>query len=193
MNKFENLKIGFAITGSFCTLSRAFEQMKILKDLGANIQPILSFNSMSLDTRFGKAEDHINLIEEICGKKIIKTISEAEPIGPKGLTDIMLVAPCTGNTLAKLAYSITDSAVTMAVKSHLRNSLPVVINVSTNDALAGSMKNIGYLMNTKNYYFVPFHQDDSFKKPTSLISDFNLIPQTIISALDGKQIQPVLL
>ncbi len=193
MNKISGLKVGFVITGSFCTFSRALEQMQVLKDLGAEIIPVMSERSSSIDTRFGTANEHIEKIKQISGKDIIFTIDAAEPIGPKNYTDILLVAPCTGNTLAKLAYSITDSAATMAVKSHLRNSRPVVINLATNDALAGSLKNIGFLMNTRNYYFVPFSQDDSTKKPTSLISDFKLIPETLLSALNGKQLQPVIL
>ena len=192
MNEFNGLKVGFVITGSFCTFSKALEQMQVLKNLGAEIVPIMSERSSSIDTRFGKASEHIEKIKQITGKDIIFTIDAAEPIGPKNYTDILLVAPCTGNTLAKLAYSITDSAATMAVKSHLRNSRPVVINLATNDALAGSFKNIGYLMNTRNYYFVPFSQDDSIKKPTSLISDFTLIPEALLSALKGKQLQPVI-
>ncbi|MBP1566460.1 MAG: dipicolinate synthase subunit B [Oscillospiraceae bacterium] len=193
MNDIKGLKIGFAMTGSFCTFDKAFEQMKVLYDMGAEIIPIMSQNSSSFNTRFGNADDHIQKAEKICGKKAILTINDAEPLGPKNLTDVMVVAPCTGNTIARLAYSITDTAVTMAVKSHLRNFRPVIINISTNDALAGSLKNIGYLMNTKNYYFVPFKQDDCIKKPTSLISDFSLIPDTIIHALSGKQLQPVIL
>lgn len=192
MNDIKGLKIGFAMTGSFCTFDKAFEQMQLLSEMGAEITPIISANSSSMDTRFGSADEHIAKAEKICNKKAILTIKDAEPIGPKNLTDIMIVAPCTGNTLAKLAYSITDTPITMAVKSHLRNFRPVIINISTNDALAGSLKNIGYLMNMKNYYFVPFRQDDSVKKPTSLISDFTLIPQTIINALNGSQIQPVI-
>jgi len=193
MNKFNGLKVGFVITGSFCTFSKALEQMQVLKDLGAEIVPVMSERSSSIDTRFGKASEHIEKIKQISGKDIIFTIDAAEPIGPKNYTDILLVAPCTGNTLAKLAYSITDSSATMAVKSHLRNSRPVVINLATNDALSGSFKNIGYLMNTRNYYFVPFSQDDSTKKPTSLISDFTLIPEALLSALKGKQLQPVVM
>lgn len=193
MNKFSGLKVGFVITGSFCTFSKALEQMQVLKDLGAEIVPVMSERSSSIDTRFGKASEHIEKIKQISGKDIIFTIDAAEPIGPKNYTDILLVAPCTGNTLAKLAYSITDSSATMAVKSHLRNSRPVVINLATNDALSGSFKNIGYLMNTRNYYFVPFSQDDSTKKPTSLISDFTLIPEALLSALKGKQLQPVVM
>lgn len=191
MNNFDGLKIGFAVTGSFCTFSRAFEQMKILREMNAEIIPVLSFSGSSTDTRFGTAADNIEKITEICGRRPVMTIEDAEPIGPKKMTDVMLVAPCTGNTLAKLAGSITDSPVTMAVKSHLRNSKPVILNISTNDALAGSLKNIGMLMNMKNYYFVPFSQDDSRKKPSSLVADFTLIPDTISSAINGVQIQPV--
>lgn len=192
MNKLEGLRIGFALTGSFCTFSKAFEQMKFLKKSGAVLIPILSYNSCITDTRFGKAAEHIDMVTNICGIKPITDITAAEPLGPKNMTDVLVVAPCTGNTLAKLAYSITDSPVTMAVKSHLRNMRPVIINVSTNDALAGSLKNIGFLMNTKNYYFVPFSQDDSTKKPSSLVGDFSKIPETILAAMEGKQIQPVL-
>lgn len=193
MNDIKDLKIGFAITGSFCTFDKALEQIKILIDMGADVVPIMSLNSSSIDTRFGLAPDYLKKVETLCAKKAILTLNDAEPVGPKKLTDIMVIAPCTGNTLAKLAYSITDTPVTMAVKSHLRNSRPVVINISTNDALAGSLKNIGHLMNMKNYYFVPFSQDDPNKKPTSLISDFSLIPQTISAALYGKQLQPVVM
>ncbi len=192
MKKMNDLKIGFVITGSFCTFEKAFSQMRILKESGAQIIPIMSYSSSTTDTRFGSALEHISTIENICEKKVIRTLEDAEPIGPKNMTDIMLVAPCTGNTLAKLAYSITDTPAVMAVKSHLRNKRPVVINLSTNDALAGSFKNIGYLMNTKYYYFVPFSQDNPQLKPTSLISDFTMIPDTILHALENTQIQPIL-
>jgi len=151
----------------------------------------MSFNAYSTDTRFGKADDFIMKIEDICHNKIIHDIKGAEPIGPKGLTDIMLVAPCTGNTLAKLANSIVDTPVTMAVKSHLRNGNPTVIAVSTNDALGGSAKNIGALMNMKNYYFVPMKQDNPFEKPTSIVADFDSIPKTLEGALNHRQLQPV--
>lgn len=191
MNKLDGLKIGYAVTGSFCTFKRTFEQMKILREMKAEVIPVLSFSGSSTDTRFGTARENIEVITQICGRKPIMTIEDAEPVGPAKMTDIMIVAPCTGNTLAKLAGSITDSPVTMAVKSHLRNSRPVVLNISTNDALAGSLKNIGMLMNMKNYYFVPFSQDDIRKKPNSLVADFSLIPDTLISALEGVQIQPV--
>lgn len=192
MKKINSLKIGFVITGSFCTFEKTISQMRILKESGAQIIPVMSYSSSTTDTRFGSALEHISIIENICENKVIRTLEDAEPIGPKNMTDIMLVAPCTGNTLAKLAYSITDTPAVMAVKSHLRNKRPVVINLATNDALAGSLKNIGYLMNTKNYYFVPFSQDDPQLKPSSLISDFSLIPETIECALDNIQIQPVL-
>ncbi|MEG0615262.1 MAG: dipicolinate synthase subunit B, partial [Oscillospiraceae bacterium] len=148
-------KIGFAVCGSFCTFKKAFEQAKILVDLGAILTPIMSTNAYFTDTRFGTATENNALFEEICGKKIISTITDAEPIGPKKMFDLLVVAPCTGNTLAKLSLGIIDTPVTMAVKSHLRNSSPVVIAVSTNDALTNSAKNIGMLENYKNYYFVP--------------------------------------
>ncbi len=166
--------------------------MEECKSLGYDIIPIMSQNAYTTDTRFGKAEDFISRIEEICEKKIIYQIKDAEPIGPTNMTDIMLVAPCTGNTLAKLSNSIVDTGVTMAVKSHLRNNKPVVIAVSTNDALSGSGKNIGTLLNMRNFYFVPMCQDDYFKKPTSVVADFSLIPKTLENALNGVQIQPIL-
>ena len=179
--------------GSFCTLKRAVEEIKVLKEKDFDIYPIMSPITYSTDTRFGKASDFISEVEEICGKKIISTVKEAEPIGPKGLLDVLVISPCTGNTLGKIANGITDSSVSMAAKAHLRNGRPLVLTIATNDALSASAKNIGSLMNTKNVYFVPFGQDDAFKKPTSLISDFSLIYDTVISALDGKQLQPILL
>ena len=188
-----NLKVGYAMCGSFCTLKRAVEEMKVLKEKDFDIYPIMSPITYSTDTRFGKASDFISEVEEICGKKIISTVKEAEPIGPKGLLDVLVISPCTGNTLGKIANGITDSSVSMAAKAHLRNGRPLVLTIATNDALSASAKNIGSLMNTKNVYFVPFGQDDAFKKPTSLISDFSLIYDTVISALDGKQLQPILL
>lgn len=188
-----NLKVGYAMCGSFCTLKRAVEEIKVLKEKDFDIYPIMSPITYSTDTRFGKASDFISEVEEICGKKIISTVKEAEPIGPKGLLDVLVISPCTGNTLGKIANGITDSSVSMAAKAHLRNGRPLVLTIATNDALSASAKNIGSLMNTKNVYFVPFGQDDAFKKPTSLISDFSLIYDTVISALDGKQLQPILL
>lgn len=188
-----NLKVGYAMCGSFCTLKRAVEEIKVLKEKDFDIYPIMSPITYSTDTRFGKAADFISEVEEICGKKIISTVKEAEPIGPKGLLDVLVISPCTGNTLGKIANGITDSSVSMAAKAHLRNGRPLVLTIATNDALSASAKNIGALMNTKNVFFVPFGQDDAFKKPTSLISDFSLIYYTVISALDGKQLQPILL
>lgn len=186
-------KIGFVLTGSFCTFSKTIPKMKELIEKGAEVIPIMSFNSYNLDTKFGKAQDFINEIEEITGKKIIHTIQEAEPIGPKRLTDIMVVAPCSGNTMAKLACDIIDTPATMAVKSHLRNNLPVVIAPSTNNGLSGNAKNIGILLNRKHYYFVPFRQDNPITKPRSVVFDSEYIIKTTKLALEGQQISPILL
>ena len=186
-------KIGFVLTGSFCAFSKTIPKMKELIEKGAEVIPIMSFNSYNLDTKFGKAQDFINEIEEITGKKIIHTIQEAEPIGPKRLTDIMVVAPCSGNTMAKLACDIIDTPATMAVKSHLRNNLPVVIAPSTNNGLSGNAKNIGILLNRKHYYFVPFRQDNPITKPRSIVFDSEYIVKTIESALEDEQIEPILL
>ena len=186
-------KIGFVLTGSFCTFSKTIEKMKQLKKLEADIIPIMSFNSYKLDTKFGKAKDFIKQIEELSGNEIIHTIEAAEPIGPKHLTDIMIVAPASGNTMAKLASDIIDTPAVMAVKSHLRNNLPVVIAPSTNNGLGASAINIGKLLNRKNYYFVPFKQDNPITKPRSLVFDPEYIIRTIECALDGEQIQPILL
>lgn len=188
----EPLRLGFALTGSFCTFSKALASMEKCRELGYEILPILSPAAYSTDTRFGEAAAWIEKIEALCGRKIIADIPGAEPIGPKNMTDILLVAPCTGNTLAKLANGITDTAVTMAVKSHLRGGKPVVLAVSTNDALSGSAANLGTLLNRRHYYFVPFQQDDPIKKPTSLVADFSQIPQTLDAALKGQQLQPLL-
>ncbi|MCL2633380.1 MAG: dipicolinate synthase subunit B [Oscillospiraceae bacterium] len=185
-------KIAYALTGSFCTFEQTLEQMEVLVAKGAQVIPIMSETAYSTDTRFGNAREFHERIKRICYCEIIHTIVGAEPIGPKKMADVLIVAPCTGNTLAKLANSITDTCVTMAVKSHIRNSRPVILCVSTNDALAGSAKNIGKLMSTKHYYFVPMRQDDYAEKPTSLVADFSLIPETIIHALNNKQLQPVL-
>ncbi len=187
----DKIKIGFAMCGSFCTFKAVIEQMETLVNLGYDVTPIMSFNAYSLDTRFGKASEFIDKIEGICGKKIINSIVDSEPIGPKKMFDILLVAPCTGNTLAKLANSIVDTPVCMAVKSHLRNKRPVVIAISTNDALSGCAKNIGMLMNLRSYYFVPFRQDNCIQKPTSLVAQFDKIPQTIEYALNETQLQPM--
>ena len=184
-------RIGFAMCGSFCTFSEVLPQIKTLASLGADITPIMSEMVYSTSTRFGTAEYFINEVKAITGKDIIHTVAEAEPIGPKELLDILIVAPCTGNTLGKLALGITDTSVTMATKAHLRNERPVVIAVSTNDALGANFKNIGMLMNMKNTYFVPFGQDNHKSKPNSLIAKMELLPETIEMALNGKQIQPV--
>jgi dipicolinate synthase subunit B len=186
-------KIGFVLTGSFCTFSKVLPKMKELIDKGAEIIPIMSFNSYNMDTKFGKAEEFISKIEELTGKKIIHTIQDAESIGYKNLTDVMIIAPCSGNTMAKLAIDIIDTPATMAVKSHLRNSNPLVIALSTNNALSDNAINIGKLLNRKNYYFVPFRQDNPITKPKSVAFDPEYIIKTIEYALDGKQISPILL
>lgn len=188
-----NKKVGIVMTGSFCTFSKVIEQIKVLVKMGADVIPIMSFNSYNLDTKFGKAEEIINEIEYITNKKILNTIQGVEPIGPKKMTDIMLVAPCSGNTLAKLANGITDTPAVMAVKSHLRNGNSVVIAVSTNDGLSGSAENIGKLLNRANYFFVPIRQDNPITKPRSLVFDDKYIVKTLERALDREQIQPILL
>ena len=193
ISSLSGIKIGYALCGSFCTFSRSIEQLKRLKEMGTDITAIMSFNASSIDTRFGTAEAFRKQIEEITGKPIILTIEGAEPIGPKKMFDVLVICPCTGNTMAKLANSIIDTPVTMAAKSHIRNGRPIVIAAATNDGLAGSAKNIGALMNYKEYYFVPLGQDDSEKKPRSLVSDFNELGDTIIAALNGKQFQPLIL
>ena len=189
----EHKKIGFVLTGSFCTFSKTIPKIKELVKMGAEVIPIMSYNAYNLDTKFGKAEDFINEIEEITGKKIIHTIQEAEPIGPKKMTDIMIIAPCSGNTIAKLANGVTDTPVVMAAKSHLRNQKPLVIAISTNDALSGSAENIGKLLNRKHYYFVPFRQDNPITKPNSLVFDSKSIVETLEKALELEQIQPIIL
>ncbi len=186
------IRLGFAICGSFCTFKRVIPVIERLVGDGFDVYPIMSFTAYNTDTRFGAAEDFIAQIESITGKKIIHSIRDAEPIGPKKMLDIIVVAPCTGNTLAKLSLGIADTPVTLAVKAHLRNNRPVVIAVSTNDALSGNAKSIGALMNMKNISFVPFVQDDSEEKPSSLVAVMEKIPETVVSALSGKQIQPLL-
>lgn len=186
------MNVGFAICGSFCTFSKAFPIMELLTRDYA-VTPIFSDAAYSIDTRFGMAKEHITLAEEICGKAAIHTIAGAEPIGPGKLFDILVIAPCTGNTLAKLAHGIADGPVTMATKSHLRNGRPVLIAVSTNDALNTAAENIGKLMGRRHYYFVPFRQDDPIQKPTSMVADFSEIPRALEAALNGVQLQPVIL
>jgi len=187
----EEIRLGFAMCGSFCTYDRVLRVLRTLTE-EYNVTPILSANSASTDTRFGTAEAYIKQITEITGRVPITTIRDAEPIGPKKLLDALVIAPCTGNTLAKLALGITDTSVTMAAKAHLRNDRPLVIAVSTNDALSGSARNIGDLLNRKNIYFVPMRQDDPQKKPRSVVAEMELIPETIREALAGRQIQPII-
>ena len=186
------MTVGFAMCGSFCTYSQVFPVMEDLAE-HYDVVPIFSEVSYTTDSRFGRAEDHIAKASAICGREPIHTIAQAEPIGPKKLLDALVIAPCTGNTLAKLAHSIADGPVTMAAKSHLRNGRPILIAVSTNDALAGAAENIGMLLGRKHYYFVPFGQDDPRKKPTSMVAEFEKIPPALKEALEGRQIQPVLI
>lgn len=185
-------KIGFAMCGSFCTLKKAISALESVKESGADIIPIMSEITYGTDTRFGKAIDLRDKITSLTGKQIIHTISEAEPIGPKKLLDALIILPCTGNTLAKLAYGIADTSVTMATKSHLRNNRPVIIAVSTNDGLGAAAQNIGKLLARKNIYFIPFNQDAPFDKATSLVADFNMTVPTVKAALEGRQFQPIL-
>lgn len=188
----QDVRIGFAVTGSFCTFARAFEQMRLLAQKGYQLVPIMSENAYATDTRFGRASDWVHQAEEICGRSVIHTIAQAEPIGPKRLLDLLLIAPCTGNTLGKLACGIYDTAPTLAVKSHRRNDRPVLIAVSTNDALSGSGAAIGLLMNRKGFYLVPFEQDDFRSKPTSCVADFTKILPAAEAAMEGRQLQPVI-
>lgn len=186
------MTVGFSLCGSFCTYSEIFPVMEEVAKQHQVI-PIFSFSSATIDSRFGAAQEHLRRAEEICGTQVLCNIEAVEPIGPKKLLDALIIAPCTGNTLAKLAHSIADTPVTMAAKSHLRNGRPVIVAISTNDALAGAAENIGKLLARKHYYFVPFGQDDAAMKPTSIVADFNKIPQTLELALAGQQIQPILL
>ena len=187
------MTIGFAICGSFCTFKTIFEEIKKLKNMGYDIVPIMSENSYNLDTRFGDAAHWRELFRDITGKTIIHTIPQAEPIGPKKLLDALVIAPCTGNTLAKLSSGVTDTCVTLAAKAHLRNGRPLLIAPSTNDALSNAGKNIGSLLNYKNIYFVPFGQDDPIKKEKSIISDYTKLYDTLSEALVGKQIAPLII
>lgn len=185
-------KIGIAFTGSFCTYEKVFEELEKLVKEGAIVQTIFSNASQTIDSRFGKAEDFIKKAENLTGIKPMLTIPQAEPIGPKSLLDILVLFPCTGNTIAKLANGITDTPVLMAAKAHLRNNKPLLISISTNDALGMNMKNIGLLLNTKNIYFIPFGQDDPVKKPNSMIAHTSLLIPSIESALLGTQYQPII-
>lgn len=184
--------IGLAITGSFCTFGKIEQEIAQLKETGAVLHPIFSHNVQSTKSRFGDTGEFIERISALTGTEPILTIEDAEPIGPNACLDILLIAPCTGNTLAKLTAGITDTPVLMAAKAHLRNAKPLVISVSTNDAMGMNFKNIGELYNTKNIFFVPFGQDSPAKKPTSLIAHTELIQETLKEALKGRQIQPVI-
>ncbi|HWT27566.1 MAG TPA: dipicolinate synthase subunit B [Mobilitalea sp.] len=189
----EGKNVGFALTGSYCTFDKVFPEIERLVQAKANIYPIFSERSQSTDTRFGKASSFLLKAESITGREPITTIVDAEKFGPSNILDILIIAPCSGNTLAKLAYGITDSPVLMAAKGHLRNCKPVVIAVSTNDALTANLKNIGTLMNTKNIFFVPFGQDNFKAKPYSMVAQFDLVIPTLEEALEGKQLQPIIL
>ena len=186
------IQLGFAITGSFCTFQKILEVLKKMAEQNYHIVPIFSQHSSQMDTRFQPADAFVKSVQEITGHPGIFTIPEAEPIGPKGYLDALVIAPCTGNTLAKLNSGITDSPVLMAAKAHLRNEKPLIISISTNDALGMNFKNLGSLMNTKNIYFVPFGQDNYEKKTNSMIAHVDLIPETIEAALAGRQLQPVI-
>lgn len=188
----KGIKIGFAMTGSFCTFERCFRQAERLRGMGAEIIPIMSENAAKFSTRFGTHVENLEKMRAISGRDVITNIADAEPIGPHSMTDIMVVAPCTSNTAAKLANGITDTSVTMAVKSHLRSGKPVVLAIASNDSLLGSAKNIGELFNRKNYYFVPMLQDDIKLKPASLVAEFEMIPQTVTAAFEGVQLRPII-
>ena len=187
-----NPRIGFALCGSFCTFERVIGVLEGMTVAGMDVYPIMSEVSAATDTRFGRAEDFEERLVRACGRPVIKTIHDAEPIGPKKLLDVLVIAPCTGNTLGKLASGIADSAVTLAAKAHLRNERPVVIAVSSNDALATNAANIGALLNRRGYYFVPMTQDDPVKKPRSIVARMELIPETVAEALEGRQIEPII-
>ncbi len=191
--KNEQLRVGFACCGSFCTMAKAMEALEAVAARYAQVVPIVSETVAATDTRFGNAHDFMREMERICDRRVIATVKDAEPIGPKKLLDVLVICPCTGNTLAKLAHGVTDTAVTMAAKAHLRNGGPLVLAVATNDGLAGTAPDLGALLGRKNVYFVPFGQDDCRGKPTSLVADFALVPEAVEAALRGEQVQPVLL
>lgn len=188
-----NKNIGIALTGSYCTFDKVFPQIEILKKANANVYTIFSYQSQNTDTRFGKAADFLKLAKEITGTDPIVTITEAERLGPSNILDAIVIAPCTGNTLAKMANAITDTPVLMATKGLLRNNKPVILAISTNDALSNNLKNIGLLINSKNIYFVPFGQDNFKGKPHSMVAHFDLIQSAIENALDGRQLQPIIM
>ena len=186
-------RVGFAVSGSFCTHEQALKALQQLTAVYETVIPIVSETSAFTDTRFGTSEDLLERLEDLTGQEVLCDIPSVEPIGPKKLLDVLVIAPATGNTMAKLAGGIADTAVTMAAKSHLRNGRPVVLAVSSNDGLAAGARNIGELLMRKNYYFVPFGQDNAAAKPCSLVADFGKIPETVDAALRGEQLQPLLL
>lgn len=192
MTDLSGIRLGFALCGSFCNAARAMAAAKACADAGAALVPVVSEHFAGLQTRFGAPEDFLATLRKLSGGQLIASIAEAEPIGPKNLTDVLAVCPCTGNMLAKLAAGITDGTVPMAVKSHLRGGKPVVLCIATNDGLSASARNIGDLLNRRHYYFVPFGQDDPEKKPTSLVADYSALPETIAAAVRGMQLQPLL-
>lgn len=191
MNNLTGLNLGVALCGSFCTFSKAIQSIETLVNLGVNVTPIMSYNAHETSTRFGKASDIISKIETLTGRSIINTIDAAEPLGPKSMIDALLIAPCTGNTLAKLNYGITDTPVLLAAKSLMRNGKPIILCLATNDGLGANLKNIGGILNKKNMYLVPLGQDNPVQKPYSLVADFTKIPSTLSLALNQTQIQPV--
>ena len=186
------MTLGFAITGSFCTIASAIGQMKILIDKGYEILPIMSEIVYKTDTKFAKAKDLTEIVEKLTDNKIIHSIKDAEPIGPENFLDALVIAPCTGNTLSKIANGINDTSVTMAAKAHVRNNKPIIFSIATNDALSANAKNLGVLLNSKNVYFVPFVQDDYTKKPNSIVADITRLPETVEEAVNGRQIEPIL-
>ena len=189
----KDLRVGFAFCGSFCTMSKALAALEQTAARFGPVTPIVSETVESTDTRFGAAHDFMREMERICSRRVVSTVAGAEPIGPKGLLDVLAICPCTGNTLAKLAHGVTDTAVTMAAKAHLRNGRPLVLALATNDGLSGSAPNLGMMLNRRHVFFVPFGQDDCAGKPASLVADFSLVPGTIRAAAKGEQLQPLLL
>ena len=192
MSVLRDARVGCAMTGSFCTFRAVFEAWRALKETGATLIPIMSGNAASVDTRFCPAATAVQTFRDITGRAPLTTLAQVEPIGPKKLLDALVIAPCTGNTLAKLANGIADTPVTLAAKSHLRNGRPLVIAVSSNDALAQNARNLGQLLANRNVYFAPFAQDDPLNKPNSLVARFETLPETLSEALQGRQIQPLL-
>jgi dipicolinate synthase subunit B len=192
VEKLKGMQLGFAISGSFCTISKVYDSIQKLVNEGANVYPIMSENASRINTRFGESEDFKNKLEEITGNEVMMKIEEVEKIGPNNIIDAIIVAPCTGNTLGKMANGITDTSVLMAIKATLRTQTPVILGEATNDGIGLNLKNLGTLINTKNIYFIPFGQDNYKSKVNSLISKFELTFETLIGALEGEQIQPIL-